>query len=101
MKTHSGKTMAKDTKTTKAKPDPAPAPKSEPAPAKDKSTAGEAAAKTESGEATAATPVAPVAPSDYSRGEGQKPVTAAYKENWNAIFAKRRTKKKSTRKKER
>jgi hypothetical protein len=83
--------MAKDTKTTKAKPDPAPAPKSEAAPAKDKSTSGEAAAKTESGEATAATPVAP---SDYSRGEGQKPVSAAYRENWNAIFAKKSTKRK-------
>jgi hypothetical protein len=34
------------------------------------------------------------APANYSRGEGQKPVTAAYKENWNAIFAKKRTKKK-------
>jgi hypothetical protein len=29
------------------------------------------------------------APSNYSRGEGQKPVTAAYRENWNAIFAKK------------
>ena len=37
---------------------------------------------------------ATAAPSNYSRGEGQKPVTAAYKENWNAIFAKKRTKKK-------
>ena len=34
------------------------------------------------------------APSNYSRGEGQKPVTAAYKENWNAIFAKKNAKKK-------
>jgi hypothetical protein len=32
--------------------------------------------------------------SGYSRGEGQKPVTAAYKENWNAIFGKKKTKKK-------
>ena len=28
------------------------------------------------------------APSDYSRGEGQKPVSKAYKDNWNAIYAK-------------
>jgi hypothetical protein len=75
------------------------APKSEPA-AKDKSTSGEAIAKTEaktetkteakteSGEAVAA------APSGYSRGEGQKPVSAAYKENWNAIFAKKKAKRK-------
>ena len=29
------------------------------------------------------------APANYSRGEGQKAVTAAYRENWNAIFAKK------------
>ena len=87
--------MASDNKTAKADP----APKSETA-AKDKSTSGEATAKTEaktetktgtkpeSGEAVAA------APSGYSRGEGQKPVSAAYKENWNAIFAKKKAKKK-------
>jgi hypothetical protein len=44
--------------------------------------------KSDGGEAGAA------APSNYSRGEGQKPVTAAYKENWDAIFGKKRTKKK-------
>jgi len=83
--------MASDNKTAKADQ----APKSEPA-AKDKSPSGEAIAKTEaktaakaeSGQAVAA------APSNYSRGEGQKPVTAAYKENWNAIFAKKKAKKK-------
>jgi hypothetical protein len=82
--------MASDNKTAKADP----APKSGPA-AKDKSTSGEATAKTEakteakveSGEAVAATP------SGYSRGEGQKPVSAAYKENWNAIFAKKNAKR--------
>jgi hypothetical protein len=75
------------------------APKSEAA-AKDKTTSGEAIAKTEakteakpdakteSGEAVAA------APSGYSRGEGQKPVSAAYKENWNAIFLKKNAKRK-------
>jgi len=46
------------------------------------------ASKSEGGEAAAK------APANYSRGEGQKPVTAAYKENWNAIFAKKNTKKK-------
>ena len=83
--------MASDNKTAKADH----APKSEAA-AKDKSTSGEATAKTgakteaktESGEAVAA------APSGYSRGEGQKPVSAAYKENWNAIFAKKNAKRK-------
>ena len=62
--------MANDNKKAKADP----APKSEAA-AKDKSTAGEAVA---------------AAPSNYSRGEGQKPVTTAYKENWNAIYAKKK-----------
>jgi hypothetical protein len=91
--------MASDNKTTKA----VPAPKNETA-AKDKTTSSEATAKTgakteaktetkseaktDSGEAVAATP------SGYSRGEGQKPVSAAYKENWNAIFAKKKAKKK-------
>ena len=28
--------------------------------------------------------------SGYSRGEGQKPVSKAYKDNWNAIFAKKK-----------
>jgi hypothetical protein len=55
--------------------------------AKDKSTAGEAVCKTEGGEAAAV-------PSHYSRGEGQKPVTTAYRENWNAIYAKKTVKKK-------
>ncbi len=46
------------------------------------------APKPEGGETAAATP------SSYSRGEGQKPVTAAYKDNWNAIFAKKKKKRK-------
>ena len=79
--------MASDNKTAKADR----APKSEAA-AKDKATSGEATAKTEtkteSGEAVAA------GPPSYSRGEGQKPVSAAYKENWNAIFAKKKAKNK-------
>jgi hypothetical protein len=29
-------------------------------------------------------------PSGYSRGEGQKPVSKAYKDNWNAIYAKKK-----------
>jgi hypothetical protein len=34
-------------------------------------------------------------PSSYSRGEGQKPVTKAYKENWNLIYGKKKKKKPS------
>ncbi len=33
-------------------------------------------------------------PSSYSRGEGQKPVSQAYKDNWNAIFGTKKKKKK-------
>jgi hypothetical protein len=29
-------------------------------------------------------------PLGYSRGEGQKPVSKAYKDNWNVIFAKKK-----------
>jgi hypothetical protein len=33
---------------------------------------------------------AEAAPAGYSRGEGQKPVSKAYKDNWNAIYAKKK-----------
>ena len=33
------------------------------------------------------------APKNYSRGEGQKTVTQAYKDNWNAIYGKKKKKK--------
>jgi hypothetical protein len=83
-----GTTMASESKKTKTESvSKDAAPKAEVA-AKVESTAAEAAPKSEGGE-TAAKP-----PANYSRGEGQKPVTAAYKENWNAIFAKKKTKKK-------
>jgi hypothetical protein len=32
-------------------------------------------------------------PKNYSRGEGQKPVTDAYKENWNRIYGKKKRSK--------
>jgi hypothetical protein len=81
-----GTTMADDTKKTKVDT----APKNDTA-ATVKSTAADATkaeSKPEAGETTAKTP------SNYSRGEGQKPVTAAYKENWDSIFAKKNTRKK-------
>jgi hypothetical protein len=74
--------MASDDKKTKS-----PTPKNEAAPKekvvskeKDKSTSGVEPSKAEGGET----------PSGYSRGEGQKPVSKAYKDNWNAIFAKKK-----------
>jgi hypothetical protein len=44
--------------------------------------------KAESGEKAASSP------SGYSRGEGQKPVSKAYRDNWNAIFGNKKKKKK-------
>ena len=70
--------MAADDKKGKA------APKTE-SPSVDKTPAVTAPPKTESGE-TGAT-----ASAGYSRGEGQKPVTQAYKDNWNAIFGNKKT----------
>jgi len=96
--------MASEPKKTKADP----AAKSAPAAAKDKGAPSEAGAKTpDAGKTPDITKASPsetlagetTAPSNYSRGEGQKPVTAAYKENWNAIFAKKSKKKKSSDKK--
>jgi hypothetical protein len=51
---------------------------------KDKSTSGVDTSKAEGGK------IADPSPSGYSRGEGQKPVSKAYKDNWNAIFAKKK-----------
>ena len=70
--------MASDDKKTKTEP----AAKNE-APAKDKSTSVEPS-KADGGE------IAGASPSGYSRGEGQKPVSQAYKDNWNAIYAKKK-----------
>jgi hypothetical protein len=71
--------MASDDKKSKTEP----APKKEPPP-KDKSTLAAEPAKAEGSE-KAADPS-----TGYSRGEGQKPVSQAYKDNWNAIFAKKK-----------
>jgi hypothetical protein len=67
---------------------PAPSKAAEATPAKtaDAATAKPADAKPAGGDTTAATPAS------YSRGEGQKPVTQAYKDNWNAIFATKNSK---------
>jgi hypothetical protein len=70
--------MASDDKKVKTNP----APKVE-APQENKSTPVEPS-KAEGGDKAAASPTG------YSRGEGQKPVSKAYKDNWNAIFAKKK-----------
>jgi hypothetical protein len=67
--------MASDDKKTN------PAPKKEPA-VENKSTSGVTPSKAEGGETGAGVP--------YSRGEGQKPVSKAYTDNWNVIFGKKK-----------
>jgi hypothetical protein len=59
------------------------APKNEAA-VENKSTSGVSPSKAEGGEIAAAVP------SGYSRGEGQKPVSKAYTDNWNVIFGKKK-----------
>jgi hypothetical protein len=71
--------MASDDK--KVKTDAAPTKK---VPPKDKSTSGADPSKAEKGGE-----IATGSPSNYSRGEGQKPVSKAYRENWNAIYGKK------------
>jgi hypothetical protein len=53
-------------------------------------------AKTEAAKTEGAKPEgvkADAAPSNKGMGEGQKPVSQAYKDNWNAIFGKKTVKK--------
>ena len=54
------------------------------APPDNKSTSGAEPSKADGGE------LAATSPSGYSRGEGQKPVSKAYRDNWNVIFAKKK-----------
>jgi hypothetical protein len=78
--------MASDGKKIKT----SPAPKNETAPKKNealptnKNTPSAELPKAKSGEKTVDSPAS------YSRGEGQKPVSKAYKDNWNIIFAKKK-----------
>ena len=51
---------------------------------KNKSTSDATPSKAEGGEKDAGSS------SGYHRGEGQKPVSKAYKDNWNLIFAKKK-----------
>ena len=80
----------KKTKSTAPKKEPVPgsktaevAPKTEGVKAEGVKTEG---VKAEAGK----TDAAPSKPSDKGMGEGQKPVSQAYKDNWNAIFAKKK-----------
>ncbi|MGP0088761.1 MAG: hypothetical protein ACLPKB_02200 [Xanthobacteraceae bacterium] len=73
--------MASDDKKIKTNP----APKKE-APPKVESTPHADPSKAEQGGEIAA-----ASPSNYSRGEGQKPVSKAYRDNWNAIYGKKKT----------
>jgi len=71
--------MASDDKKIKTNP----APKNE-IPPESKGASGAEPSKADGGGKAGASP------SGYSRGEGQKPVSKAYKDNWNMIFAKKK-----------
>ena len=70
------------------------APKAETAAAKkdDSQSKGKSAPAADAPKAAAPEKTAE-APASYSRGEGQKPVSQAYKDNWNAIYGKKNKKK--------
>jgi hypothetical protein len=74
-----GKMMASDDKKIKTNSTP-----ENEAPPEKKRPSGAEPSKADSGELAAASP------SGYSRGEGQKPVSEAYRDNWNVIFAKKK-----------
>ncbi len=80
--------MTSDDKKTKAKP----ASKSDALPKDkiDREAPKDAAAQKVAESSTPPEQKDAVTPSGYSRGEGQKPVSKAYKENWNLIFAKKK-----------
>jgi hypothetical protein len=57
-------------------------------------TAVEPKDKTPAGVAVEAkTEMTAEASKNYSRGEGQKPVSQAYKDNWDAIYGKKKKKR--------
>jgi flagellar biosynthesis/type III secretory pathway protein FliH len=80
--------MADEKKTKKEKPATAKA-EGKPEAKSEAKSEGKAEAKTE-GKAEAPVEAKSEAPKNYSRGEGQKAVTQAYKDNWNAIFGKKK-----------
>jgi hypothetical protein len=87
------KTMSTDIKKTSPTPKNGAAEKKEVAAKKDDGQPkGKTAPDVDRSEAESGEKVAN-SPSGYSRGEGQKPVTKAYRDNWNAIFADKKKKK--------
>jgi hypothetical protein len=89
--------MAGDDKKIQANPTPkneGPAKKKNEGPAKKKSTSDASPSDATPSDATpskvADGDTAAAAPAGYSRGEGQKPVTKAYRDNWDAIFGKKK-----------
>jgi hypothetical protein len=83
---------ADDKKTKTAAPKKESAPESKTAEAAPKSEGAKSeGVKSEGVKTEAAKPDA--APSKKGMGEGQKPVTQAYKDNWNAIFGEKKKKR--------
>jgi hypothetical protein len=63
---------------------------------KDKSSSTDSATTTSKTESkTESSTSSSGAPANYSRGEGQKPVSSAYRENWNLIFGNETTTRKT------
>ena len=84
-----------DKKTTKTAAAPKDAGPKKEAAAETKTATGAEPAKSEAkpeGKAEAGEKAAD-APASYSRGEGQKPVSKAYKDTWNASYGKKKRKK--------
>ena len=82
-----GQIMASDDKHTQISPTPkieSDSKKKNEAPPKTKAASDASPSKTEGGKETANVS------SNYIRGEGQKPVSKAYKDNWNAIYAQKK-----------
>jgi hypothetical protein len=63
--------------------------KSEPAPKATSTTKSEPASTPASAPSEGAAKPEASTPSSYSRGEGQKPVSRSYRDNWNAIYGKK------------
>jgi hypothetical protein len=81
--------MVRDDKKTSPAPDNGAAEKKEVAAKQDEGQSKKTAPDADRGKAESDEKAAS-SPSNYSRGEGQKPVSKAYRDNWNAIFANKK-----------
>ena len=85
--------MAKDDKKASSAPKSGVAEKKEVAAKNDEGQPKDKTTPTADGSKAEISEKAATSPSSYSRGEGQKPVSKAYRDNWNAIYANKEKKK--------